>query len=210
MLLPGAVAPAADRSASCRISRASHAAHGPRPPTAADIAPDRSARRSGRRSCGAIGDCRLLLSEAMHGVIVADAMRVPWIAMRPLVSVHRAKWLDWADTLDLRVRFQRLAASSLAERLHASSLAATRRGRRLLNLARPASASRRAVPVHRTGRAVAHGRGCLRATTLRCGGTGPLPHTDAGAAGRAATRSVAARRKVAFYLASSRQFRVPR
>ncbi len=36
-----------------------------------------------------IGACRLLLSEAMHGVIVADAMRVPWIALRPLASVHQ-------------------------------------------------------------------------------------------------------------------------
>ena len=86
---------------------------------------------------GAIGDCRLLLSEAMHGVIVADAMRVPWIALRPIVSMHRAKWQDWADTLGLQLRFQRLAAASLAERLHASPLAATRRGRHLLHLAHP-------------------------------------------------------------------------
>jgi succinoglycan biosynthesis protein ExoV len=85
----------------------------------------------------AIGACRVLLSEAMHGVIVADAMRVPWIALRPLVSTHRAKWQDWADALGIRLRFQLLAAASLAERLHASPLAATRRGRHLLNLADP-------------------------------------------------------------------------
>jgi succinoglycan biosynthesis protein ExoV len=85
----------------------------------------------------AIAACRLLLSEAMHGVIVADAMRVPWIALRPLAQSHRAKWQDWADALGLRVRFQPLAASSLPEWLHVSPLAAFHRGRRLLSLIGP-------------------------------------------------------------------------
>jgi succinoglycan biosynthesis protein ExoV len=95
-----------------------------------------------------IGACRVMLSEAMHGVIVADAMRVPWIALRPLVSIHRAKWQDWAGALGLRLRFQLLAASSLAERLHASPLAAPRRCRHLLDLAHPtlhAAARRRFI-----------------------------------------------------------------
>ena len=83
----------------------------------------------------AIGDCRVVLSEAMHGVIVADAMRVPWVALRPLAPVHRAKWHDWADALELQVCFRPLAASSLPERLHTSPLAASRRGRRLLDRA---------------------------------------------------------------------------
>jgi Polysaccharide pyruvyl transferase len=86
----------------------------------------------------AIGDCRLLLSEAMHGAIVADAMRVPWIALRPLASIHRAKWHDRADAIGLRLRFQMLAASSLAERLHTSPLAASGRAHRLIELASPA------------------------------------------------------------------------
>jgi hypothetical protein len=58
---------------------------------------------------------------------------VPWIALRPLVPVHRAKWHDWADTLDLRIDFHRLAESSLPELLHASPLTAHRTGRRLLD-----------------------------------------------------------------------------
>lgn len=81
----------------------------------------------------AIGRCRVLLSEAMHGVIVADALRVPWIAMRPLAAVHWAKWYDWAGTLDLHIEFVPLAASSLQEWLHASRLAALHSGRCLLH-----------------------------------------------------------------------------
>ena len=66
---------------------------------------------------GQIAGCRVLLSEALHGVIVADAMRVPWVALTPLVATHRAKWLDWADTLALAIRFQALPASSPRERV---------------------------------------------------------------------------------------------
>ena len=80
----------------------------------------------------AIANCRLLLSEAMHGAIVADALRVPWIALRPLVSQHHAKWQDWADALGLQVQFQSLAASSLPERLHAACPATSRRCHGLL------------------------------------------------------------------------------
>jgi succinoglycan biosynthesis protein ExoV len=81
----------------------------------------------------AIGGCRVLLSEALHGGIVADALRVPWLALRPLMPIHRAKWQDWAATLDLRIAFHPLAASSLPELLHASPLAAYRSGRSLLD-----------------------------------------------------------------------------
>jgi succinoglycan biosynthesis protein ExoV len=70
----------------------------------------------------AIGRCKLLLSEALHGAIVADAMRVPWIAVRPLARIHRPKWQDWADTLDLDLRFGRLGASTLYEWTGASVL----------------------------------------------------------------------------------------
>jgi succinoglycan biosynthesis protein ExoV len=78
---------------------------------------------------GAVAACRLLISEALHGVIAADAMRVPWIAIEPLAAVHRPKWHDWADTVGVSVAFRRLPASSLAERLHASPLATRHLGR---------------------------------------------------------------------------------
>jgi succinoglycan biosynthesis protein ExoV len=71
----------------------------------------------------AIGRCKLLLSEALHGVIVADALRVPWIAIRPRARVHRAKWQDWADSVELRPRFAQLPASTLSEWASGSALA---------------------------------------------------------------------------------------
>jgi len=84
------------------------------------------------QTLAAIGRCRLLLSEALHGVIVADALRIPWIALRPVAPVHRAKWRDWAASVDLPVAFRRLPASSLPERMAASGIARSHQGRRLL------------------------------------------------------------------------------
>jgi succinoglycan biosynthesis protein ExoV len=81
----------------------------------------------------AIGRCRILISEALHGVIVADAMRIPWIAVQPLARIHRAKWWDWADTQDIKLVFRHLPASSLLAWAAASGLAGLHRGRALLD-----------------------------------------------------------------------------
>jgi succinoglycan biosynthesis protein ExoV len=81
----------------------------------------------------AIGRCKLLLSEALHGAIVADALRVPWIALRPLVRVHRPKWHDWADTVALQLRFRDLRASTIAEWAAASRLSSFHATRVWLN-----------------------------------------------------------------------------
>jgi succinoglycan biosynthesis protein ExoV len=81
----------------------------------------------------AIGKCRMVMSEALHGVIVADALRVPWIAIRPLAPIHRPKWFDWAETLDVSVEFNHLLPSSALERAHLSHLARFHLGRRVLH-----------------------------------------------------------------------------
>ena len=134
----------------------------------------------------AIGRCRVLLSEAMHGAIVADALRVPWIAVQPLAPEHRAKWHDWADTLDLHVEFHRLAPSSLRERLRASPLAALHSGYRLLDRCRLSAGAPGAGLAHRAGGAVPGRRRHCSAATFRRRRTGPMPYPDVGAAGCAA------------------------
>jgi succinoglycan biosynthesis protein ExoV len=80
----------------------------------------------------AIGKCRVLMSEALHGIIVADALRVPWIALQPLAPIHRAKWTDWAESLDLAIEFSTLRPSSALEHAHLTPVSRFHKGRRLL------------------------------------------------------------------------------
>jgi hypothetical protein len=69
----------------------------------------------------------VVITEAMHGAIVADALRVPWIPVRPVQAPNRGKWLDWASALDVDLRPQPLAPSNGLE--YAISLAASSKPR---------------------------------------------------------------------------------
>ncbi|MGL5009102.1 MAG: polysaccharide pyruvyl transferase family protein [Paracoccaceae bacterium] len=62
-----------------------------------------------------IRGAKLMITEAMHGAIVADALRVPWIGIVPFFPQHRAKWEDWALSLDIRLRPSVLPPSNLLE-----------------------------------------------------------------------------------------------
>jgi succinoglycan biosynthesis protein ExoV len=41
----------------------------------------------------------LVLAEAMHAAILADAFRVPWVPLRIFDHILTAKWLDWTESL---------------------------------------------------------------------------------------------------------------
>jgi succinoglycan biosynthesis protein ExoV len=49
-----------------------------------------------------INRSKLMLAEAMHGAIVADALRVPWIPLRTSAEILTFKWLDWCDSVQCR------------------------------------------------------------------------------------------------------------
>lgn len=51
-----------------------------------------------------IRGARMVITEAMHGAIVSDALRTPWIGVRTMHHVHRSKWYDWASSLRIDYR----------------------------------------------------------------------------------------------------------
>lgn len=48
-----------------------------------------------------IASSELLLAEAMHGAIAAEAFRVPWIALSCYDHISTFKWRDWCESLSL-------------------------------------------------------------------------------------------------------------
>jgi succinoglycan biosynthesis protein ExoV len=57
----------------------------------------------------------LVVTEAMHGAIAADTMRVPWIPVLPQVADHQYKWHDWAQSLEIDLSGKPLQSSSFTE-----------------------------------------------------------------------------------------------
>lgn len=50
----------------------------------------------------ALGSSRLVVTESLHGAIVADALRIPWIPIRIFNLVLDFKWEDWCASMKLR------------------------------------------------------------------------------------------------------------
>jgi polysaccharide pyruvyl transferase len=45
--------------------------------------------------------CEIVMCEAMHGAIVCDALRIPWIPIKCYSYISDFKWEDWLQTLDM-------------------------------------------------------------------------------------------------------------
>lgn len=75
-----------------------------------------------------IAGSRLVITEAMHGAIVADALRIPWIPVRIYPQFLPFKWLDWMGSLGLESEIHSLTPEydgtqrSMAGRLKARVL----------------------------------------------------------------------------------------
>lgn len=74
-----------------------------------------------------IAGAELLVTEALHGAIVADAFRVPWIPVRSTREILAFKWEDWCGSVGLDYRpvsvrqlYDRKAASGAASAARAT------------------------------------------------------------------------------------------
>jgi len=65
---------------------------------------------------GLIRHAKLLVTEAMHGAIMADAMRVPWIPVSCYEHIFEFKWQDWCQSLGVDYQPVKLAPVWDAER----------------------------------------------------------------------------------------------
>ncbi|HET7110525.1 MAG TPA: polysaccharide pyruvyl transferase family protein [Gemmatimonadales bacterium] len=53
------------------------------------------------RTLEQISGSRCVIAEAMHGAIVADALRVPWVAVHAYDHINEFKWEDWCGSLQM-------------------------------------------------------------------------------------------------------------
>jgi succinoglycan biosynthesis protein ExoV len=52
---------------------------------------------------------KLVITEAMHGAIVADAFRIPWIPVKCYDHILEFKWNDWCKSLEVEYQPQTIA-----------------------------------------------------------------------------------------------------
>ncbi|MDI3521541.1 MAG: hypothetical protein PWR04_1529 [Anaerophaga sp.] len=57
---------------------------------------------------------KVLLTEAMHGAIIADAYRIPWVPIKLYPYINEFKWFDWAKSLEI----ENLVFHSFSSTLH--------------------------------------------------------------------------------------------
>jgi succinoglycan biosynthesis protein ExoV len=63
----------------------------------------------------AIAQSEMIVAESMHGAILADAFRVPWIAVSTSRLINSFKWNDWAQTVGAEYRPRYVPVSTRAE-----------------------------------------------------------------------------------------------
>ncbi|MBT9369024.1 polysaccharide pyruvyl transferase family protein [Rhizobium sp. CSW-27] len=78
-------------------------------------------RGEAREVIARIAQSELIVAESMHAAILADAFRVPWIAVSTSRAINSFKWSDWAATVGVTYRPRYVPVSTRAEAIHKQS-----------------------------------------------------------------------------------------
>lgn len=62
-----------------------------------------------------IAQSEMIVAESMHGAILADAFRIPWVSVTTSNSINSFKWNDWAQTVGVTYKPRHVPVSSRAE-----------------------------------------------------------------------------------------------
>ncbi|OCP03392.1 MULTISPECIES: polysaccharide pyruvyl transferase family protein [unclassified Ensifer] len=62
-----------------------------------------------------IAQSEFIVAESMHGAILADAFRVPWVAVTTSDGINSFKWNDWAKTVGVAYQPRHVPVSSRTE-----------------------------------------------------------------------------------------------
>ena len=62
-----------------------------------------------------IAQSEMIVAESMHGAILADAFRVPWVAVSTSQSINSFKWSDWAGSVGVTYEPRYIPVSTRAE-----------------------------------------------------------------------------------------------
>ncbi|MDL0433333.1 polysaccharide pyruvyl transferase family protein [Marinobacter sp. TBZ242] len=67
-----------------------------------------SPRQSVESFLDSISHCKAVITEAMHGAITSDLLRIPWVAVRFAPNFADEKWFDWAESMSINLKIQPL------------------------------------------------------------------------------------------------------
>jgi len=56
----------------------------------------------------ALSHCDFVITEAMHGAIIADAYGIPWVPAKAHDHINERKWQDWSQSVEVDIQFNYL------------------------------------------------------------------------------------------------------
>lgn len=101
-----------------------------------------SPRGESRSVIRAIAGADRVITESMHGAIIADAFRVPWIAVSLSRVFNDVKWRDWFESLGVEAEIHRIRSPKRSARQLANAL---RLGKRPLDPAPSSEPQKRTI-----------------------------------------------------------------